>query len=124
VTSIGSNLQALTNDLSFSTPAAETQMALIEAEGTLMLNAGSGTSTIVELRLVVDNNPIEAIRTEVANYIAGNMSNAWHLHALQPLPGGTHEAHVDAHVIAGTTSVQVNNTNPGRLTMLLFKVGN
>jgi hypothetical protein len=60
------------------------------------------------------------IRTEVLNYLAGNMPASWHIHTMRPVGGGPHELHIDARVIAATGQVQMNSS-AGRLSGLLLR---
>jgi hypothetical protein len=106
---------------SFTVPAGATSInALIQADGDVVLNANAGNSALIELRLVVDNQPVRTLRTSVLNYLSGTMSSAWHLHNVSSLGEGTHTAYVDAKVVAGTGQVQMNGSQ-GRLTVLLLR---
>lgn len=121
VTTLTTTAQVLSGTLTFDTPAQTTQTLFAEADGSLFLSAASGTYGIVEIRMVLDGVAIQAVRTEVVNYVAGNMPSAWHLHTMRPVTGGTHELHLEARVLSATGQVQVNNTNAGRLSLLLFR---
>jgi hypothetical protein len=64
---------------------------------------------------------VQTIKTEVLNYLAGNLSNAWHLHTMRPVAGGTHDLHLEARVLSTTGSVQINSPNAGRLSLILLR---
>jgi hypothetical protein len=120
VTTLTTTLQTLTNTLTFTTPDTTTVTLFAEADGSLFLNATSGTYGIVELRMVLDGTAVQIIKTEVVNYLAGNMSNSWHLHTMRPVSGGSHELHIEARVLSATGQVQINN-NAGRLSALVLQ---
>jgi hypothetical protein len=103
-----------------SSPADTIVNALVEADGDLFLSANAGAYALVELRLVIDGVVARTLRTSVLNYLAGNMSNGWHLHTMKGLTAGQHEFHVDARVLAATGPVSVNSTQ-GRLTVMLLR---
>ncbi|MGC4082528.1 MAG: hypothetical protein QM736_10565 [Vicinamibacterales bacterium] len=75
----------------------------------------------MEIRLLVDGTVAQIIRTEVLNAGAGNLSNAWHLHSMQPMAAGTHDIHVDVRVLSTTGLVQVNTPYAGRLSAVLMR---
>jgi hypothetical protein len=120
VSTIGSSLQALLNPVEFDVPADSTMVLFAEADGNLLLASASGTYAVVELRMVLDGVTIQVIKTEVLNYLAGNLSNAWHLHTMRSVGSGSHELHIEARVLATNGMVQIN-TNAGRLSALLFR---
>ena len=70
--------------------------------------------------MVLDGVTIQVMRTEVLNYLAGNMPSSWHLHTMRAVTGGPHELHIDARVITATGQVQING-NAGRLSGLLLR---
>jgi hypothetical protein len=107
--------------LSFDVAADATAVLFAEADGNLFLSANAGTYGVVEIRMVLDGAVVQTIKTEVVNYVAGNLSNAWHLHTMRPVTGGTHDLHIEAKVLATTGSVQINSPNGGRLSLILLR---
>jgi len=107
--------------LSFDVAADATPVLFAEADGNLFLSAGSGTYGVVEIKMVLDGVTVQTIKTEVLNYLAGNLSNAWHLHTMRPVAGGTHDLHLEARVLSTTGSVQINSPNAGRLSLILLR---
>jgi hypothetical protein len=93
--------------------------ALINAEGDLFLFDSASNYGLVELRLLVDGAVVRTLRTTVYNYLAGNLSTAWHLHTIVPLAAGSHDVRVDGRVLAANGPVQVNST-AGRISALVF----
>ena len=112
--------QTVGSGLTFDAPPDGAPMLFAEADGSLMLNAAAGTYAVVELRLVLDGVTVQIVRTEVVNYQAGNLSNAWHLHTMRPVAAGPHEVHVEARVLSATGQVQINS-NAGRLSALVLR---
>ena len=109
--------------LSFDVAVDATQVLFAEADGNLFLSAASGSYGVVEIRMVLDGVAVQTIRPEVVNYGAANLSNAWHLHTMKPVSGGTHDLHIEARVLSATTagSVQINSPNSGRLSLILLR---
>ena len=118
---MNTTLQAVGGPLTFDVAADDTPVLFAEADGSLLLSANSATYGVVEIRLVLDGATVQTIRTEVVNYLAGNLSNAWHLHTMRPVTGGTHDLHVEAKVLSTNGSVQVNSPNAGRLSLILLR---
>jgi len=102
-------------------PAGTTALLFVQADGALFLNGAAGTFAVVELRLLVDGVAVQAVRAEVVNAGAGNLSSGWHLHTMQAVVAGAHDVRVDARTIAGTAQVQVNTPHPGRLSVLVLR---
>jgi hypothetical protein len=119
LTSLGTSFQTLPGTLSLDVPADTTPTLFAQADGSLFLSAASGTYAIVELRMVLDGVAVQTIKTEVVNYVAGNLSNSWHLHTMRPVPAGTHDLHIEARVLSTNGQVQINN-NAGRLSAIVF----
>jgi len=119
-TTLNATLQTL-GSLSFDVAADATPVLFAEADGNLFLSAGSGTYGVVEIKMVLDGVTVQTIKTEVLNYLAGNLSNAWHLHTMRPVAGGTHDLHLEARVLSTTGSVQINSPNAGRLSLILLR---
>jgi hypothetical protein len=101
-------------------PAGGSVNALVEAEGDLFLSDSASNSALIELRLLVDGVAVRTLRTSVLNYLAGNMSSAWHLHTLRELTPGPHVIHIDGRVITATGPVLANST-AGRLSVILLR---
>jgi hypothetical protein len=120
-TTLNTVMQVLSGGLPFDVPVDQTAVVFAEADSSLFLSAGSGSYGVVEIRLVLDGVTVQTIRTEVINYLAGNLSNAWHLHTMRTVGGGAHEIHVEARVLSTNGSVQINSPNAGRLSLLLLK---
>ena len=122
-TSLNATAQTLGTPFSFDVAADANPVLFAEADGNLFLSAGSATYGLVEIRLILDGTAVQTIRTEVLNYLAGNMSAAWHLHTMRPVAPGTHDLHVDARVLSATAgaAVQINSPNSGRLSMILLR---
>jgi hypothetical protein len=118
---LSTTLQTVGSPLSFDVAVDTTPVLFAEADGSLFLSAGSATYGIVEIRLVLDGTVVQTIRTEVLNYLAGNLSNAWHLHTMRPVTAGTHDLHIEAKVLATSGSVQINSPNAGRLSLMLLR---
>jgi hypothetical protein len=95
--------------------------ALIEADGELSLQASSGSSSMVDVQVLVDGVVQRTVRTSVLNFGLGNNSNGWSIHMLKPLTPGTHTFCITAKIVVGASSVIVNFTNPGRLSVVLLK---
>jgi hypothetical protein len=91
-----------------------------EADGSLLLAAPSGSYAVVELRLILDGATVQVIKTQVLNYLAGNLSNGWHIHTMRSVDAGPHELHIEARVVSSNGMVQAN-TNAGRLSALLTR---
>ena len=114
-----SQTRVVPNVMTVAVPDGTTH-AFIAADGDLFLLAGASQSAIVDLRLLVDGVAVRTLRTSVVNLGMGNMSSAWHLHALVAVTPGSHTISVDARVIALTTGQVQANSVPGRLSALLF----
>ena len=120
-TTLTTQVQTVGTALTFDVAADTTPVLFAEADGSLFLSANSATYGVVEIRLVLDGVAVQTIRTEVLNYLVGNLSNAWHLHTMRPVPAGTHDLRVDARVLATNGSVQINSPNAGRLSLMLLR---
>jgi hypothetical protein len=119
-TTLSGTFQTL-GSLSFDVAADATPVLFSEADGNLFLSAAAGTYGVVEIKMVLDGLAVQTIRTEVVNYVTGNLSNAWHLHTMRPVAAGTHDLHLEARVLATTGSVQINSPNSGRLSLILLR---
>ncbi|HUR36020.1 MAG TPA: hypothetical protein VM032_19590 [Vicinamibacterales bacterium] len=120
-TTLTTNVQPIAGALTFDVAPDLAPMLFAEADGILLLNSASGTYVVIEIRMVLDGVVVQTIRTEAVNYLAGNLSNSWHLHTMRPVTPGTHDLHLEAKVLAGTGQAQVNSPNAGRLSLLLLR---
>ena len=107
--------------IDLSSPSGRSVVALVEAEGDVLLMAAASNYAKVELRLVVDGVVERVLRTSILNYLLREQSAAWRLHTLITLPEGAHQFYVEAHTttVSGGGSVIVNST-PGRLSVALL----
>ena len=107
--------------IDLTSPAGGPVVALVEAEGDVLLSASASNYAKVELRLVVDGVVERVLRTSILNYLVRDHSSAWRLHTLVTLPQGAHQFYVEAQTttVSGGGTVIVNST-PGRLSVVLL----
>ena len=121
---LSASAQTIPQMITLSVPSGTSVSALVEADGDLQLNGPAGTFGQVEMHLLVDGVQVRAVRTQVLNFGAGSLSNAWRLHALIPLTTGQHDFKIEGLVQLSSgpsVSVGANWVTQGRLSVVLLR---
>ena len=103
--------------------AGVTVSALVDAEGDIYADLGTGTQALVELHLVIDGVVVRVLRASSTNLVLNKTPSPWHLGTIQPLGPGSHEFHVEAEILYPFTSgaVVTANNAPGNLSVALLR---
>jgi hypothetical protein len=120
-TQLTGTLQALPSSVTMTVPAGVTVSALVNAEGDVASFGGVGTQVIVELKLMIDGNPVRLLRTSTSNVSNSGMPTGWHLGTIQTLGAGSHEFHVEAHYTFQAGEKVTANVFPGNLSVALLR---
>jgi len=115
--------QTIPTSVTQTVPAGVTVSALVDAEGDIYADLGTGTQALVELHLVIDGVVVRVLRTSSTNLVLNKTPSPWHLGTIQPLGPGSHEFHVEAEILYPFTSgaVVTANNAPGNLSVALLR---
>ena len=120
-TALSNSLQTIQTSVMLDVPAGATVSALVNAEGDIFANTGTGNQALVELHLVIDSVVVGTLRASSTNVSLSGMPNAWHLGTIQALGPGSHEFHVEAVTLFSVGGVVSANLTPGNLSVALLR---
>jgi len=120
-TALSSSYQTIPSSVTMTVPAGATASALVNAEGDIFANSGTGNQSLVELHLVIDGVVVRILRTTSVNYSLSGMPSPWHLGIIQALGPGPHEFHVEARTLFSVGGVVTANLTPGNLSVALLR---
>jgi hypothetical protein len=119
-TTLTGSFQIIPSTLTAIAPAQGTVNALVNAEGDLVLNAGTGTQALIEVHLVIDGAVVRLLRVATANYSFSGAPSAWHLGIIQTLAPGSHDIHVEARTLFAVGGSVTLNVAAGNLSVALL----
>jgi hypothetical protein len=122
-TALSNSFQTIQTSVTLDVPAGATVSALVNAEGDIFADIGTGNQSLVELHLVIDGVVVRVLRASSTNLVLNKMPSPWHLGTIQQLGPGSHEFHVDAEILYPPTpgALVTANVTPGNLSVALLR---